>query len=300
MEQHGGNAEIEKTINGPFEKDNAEEKNEKSLGVPASSFAADEPNPLFENTTTDAKEKDGKRVQVSKTLPRAHKPSKPRPSRKSTEEKVHELFKHVQTPLSIDDSVSVQCTYLAQTSRSVLDTTSNTHSHLIKLHSHMPFHLIGATLLPDGNTAILIHPEPPIPFLTLPPHIRTKILNYTLKHHATSIPFAAKLKTRSIWSPEYHTPNLLAFLRTSKQIHTEATPIVYDQAFTFPSTQIACDFLLRIGSNRRFLHSLRSETYTSASARTMFQLLAEAHHLQHLSFAHVSSSEGPTKAVAQI
>jgi len=71
---------------------------------------------------------------------------------------------------------------------------------------------------------------------------------------------------------------MLALLRTCKQIHAEATPIVYTQPFSFPGTQVVADFLLRIGSNRRLIRSLQSSTYATQSARTMFHLLSEVSH----------------------
>lgn len=71
-------------------------------------------------------------------------------------------------------------------------------------------------------------------------------------------------------------------------------------AFQFPGTQVVADFLMRIGSNRKFLRSLRSETYVTQSARTMFHLLSESPHLERLSFAHVSSGENAKTAVKNI
>ena len=74
-------------------------------------------------------------------------------------------------------------------------------------------------------------------------------------------------------------------LGANKQLHAEAAPIAYSQTFEFPGTQVATDFLLRIGTHRHFLTSLRNETYSSQSARTLFHLLTEARNLQRLSFA---------------
>jgi hypothetical protein len=106
--------------------------------------------------------------------------------------------------------------------------------------------------------------------------------------------------TRTVWSPSYHSPNALALLRTCKQIRNESTPIIYAQAFSFPGTQVACEFLLKISRNRSLVRILRCDAYTSLTARTMFQLLPEARNLQKLSFTHVSSSETPRKAVNNI
>ena len=93
---------------------------------------------------------------------------------------------------------------------------------------------------------------------------------------------------------------MLAILATNKLLHAEAAPIVYTQPFSFPGTQVPTDFLLRIGTHRRFLTSLRSETYTSQSARTLFHLLLSSPHLQQLSFAHISPSENPEQAIKTV
>jgi hypothetical protein len=100
-----------------------------------------------------------------------------------------------------------------------------------------------------------------------------------------------KTVERRPWAPEYMAKNMLAVLGASQQLHAEAAPIEYGQVFVFLGTQVATNFLLRVGSHRRFLTSLRSETYTSQSARTFFHLLVEAHNLCQLSFAHISSSK---------
>jgi hypothetical protein len=150
------------------------------------------------------------------------------------------------------------------------------------------------------HLAILIRHETPFRFLDLPLNIRTKIYNYSLTHHEPSIPIAVRSSTRTVWSPSYHGPNMLALLRTCKQLHTEAAPIIYTQAFSFPSTQVASDFLSKINRNRTLLHTLLSETYTSKSAQTMFHHLTSAHSLQKLSFAHVSNNKTPKNAVKEI
>ncbi|KAH7076929.1 hypothetical protein BKA63DRAFT_490209 [Paraphoma chrysanthemicola] len=182
----------------------------------------------------------------------------------------------------------------------MLNYVERAFTHLLKFSSYVPFHLLKFTLLPSGETALLIRTEPPFPLLSLPLHIRTKIFTVLLKHFSPTIPITLKSKARTVCSPDYHGRNTLTLLRSCKQLHTEATPLVYAQTLTFPGTQIASSFLLSIGSNRRLLRSLRSETYASSSARTMFHLLSEAHNIQRLSFAHVSSSETPAKAVQNI
>jgi hypothetical protein len=109
------------------------------------------------------------------------------------------------------------------------------------------------------------------------------------KHDEPTMAIALKTGTRSAWLPDYHGPNLLTILRVSKKVHADAVEIVYRfPAFQFPGTQVVADFLMRIGSNRKYLRSLRSERYASQSARTMFHLLFEVPHLERLSFAHVS------------
>jgi hypothetical protein len=108
---------------------------------------------------------------------------------------------------------------------------------------------------------------------------------------------AIKPSEQRAWAPAYHAKNMLAVLGANRQLHAESAPIAYSQTIEFPGTQAATDFLLRIGTHRRFLTSLRSETYSSQSARTLFHLLTEAQNLQRLSFAHISSSENPKQAV---
>ncbi|KAH7087130.1 hypothetical protein FB567DRAFT_629153 [Paraphoma chrysanthemicola] len=259
------------------------------------------PNPLFSRAkSTKTPKVEPKGPQTIEASARARKPSTPKAIKKPAPSKNIESVNDIQTTLEQDGDVSVQCTYLASDGRSTLDPTTNTFTHHLKLSSYIPFHLLKSTILPTGETALLIRAEPPFPLLSLPLHIRTKILNLLLKHSSPTIPIALKSKARIVCSPNYHGRNTLALLRTCRQLHTEATPLVYLQPFTFPGTQVASAFLLSIGSNRRLLRSLRSETYASTSARTMFHLLSEARNLQRMSFAHVSSSETPGKAVQNI
>ncbi|KAF1840030.1 uncharacterized protein K460DRAFT_241833, partial [Cucurbitaria berberidis CBS 394.84] len=214
------------------------------------------------------------------------------------------VTKQLKTKLEKDAGVVVDATILAGDGAAMVSCTFD-WVHLMKLRSDMPFRLVKSTVLRSGpyatHVAILLRQDVPFRILALPLHIRTKILRLTLKHEEPSIPIVIKQSSaRSIWSPTYHARFLLAMLQTCKQIHAEAAPLVYGQSFYFPSTQVICDFLLRIGNHRRFLRSLRSETYASRSARTMFHLLAEARYLERLSFAHVSSSETPKAAVKNI
>jgi hypothetical protein len=181
-----------------------------------------------------------------------------------------------------------------------IDDTNN-FTHILRISSPMPFTLVRSSLVStNGGVAILLRQATPFRLMDLPLHIRTKILRYTLKHDRPNISIVMKPSERRPWSPGYKAKNSLAVLAASKQLHTEAAPIVYNHTFEFPGTPVATDFLLRIGSHRRFLTSLRSDTYTSQSARTLFHLLTEAKHLHCLSFAHMSSSETPKQAIKTI
>jgi hypothetical protein len=149
--------------------------------------------------------------------------------------------------------------------------------------------------------APIIRQEDPFRFLDLPVHIRAKVYNFALKNSSSiSIVIVMKPGSRKVKSPNYFGPYLLALLRTCKQIHIEATTIVYQHEFVFPGTQVAREFLLAIRRNRSLLYSLRSEAYTSTSARPFFQLLTEARQLERSSFAHVSSNTTPKRAVRDI
>jgi hypothetical protein len=181
-----------------------------------------------------------------------------------------------------------------------IDDTNN-FTHIIRLNSPMPFTLVRSSLdSTNGGVAIHLRQETPFRLMDLPLHIRTKILQYTLEHDRPNIGIVMKPTERRPWAPDYKAKNIMAVLATSKQLHAEAAPIVYSHTFEFPGTPVATDFLLRIGSHRRFLTSLRSDTYTSQSARTLFHLLTEAKYLQRLSFAHISSSETPKHAIKTI
>jgi len=67
----------------------------------------------------------------------------------------------------------------------------------MKLRSDMPFRLIKSTVLDEGpyaqHVALIIRQEMPFRFLALPLHIRTKILNFTLKHHEPAISVVIKV-----------------------------------------------------------------------------------------------------------
>jgi hypothetical protein len=150
------------------------------------------------------------------------------------------------------------------------------------------------------HIAIIIRQKILFSFLRLPLYIYVKSFDCVIKLDEPVMSIVLKSGSRSAWAPTYHAHNLLAILRTYKQIHAEAAHIVYTRTFQSPDTQAVSDFLMRIGSNRQFLRKLRSDTYASQSARMMFRLLAEAKQLEQLSFAHVSSTENPKTAVKNI
>jgi hypothetical protein len=152
-----------------------------------------------------------------------------------------------------------------------------------------------------GHVAIIIKQSLPFPLLELPKKIRTKVLNYLLKHDEKAIPMTLKQGgTKAPYSMAYAGKNNNAILATCKQLRDEAGEIVYNHQFHFPGTQVIASFLLQIGQFRGFLSSLRSDTYNASSARMMFGLLLEAPALQRLSFAHVSSNESPVTASKNI
>ncbi|KAF2831437.1 hypothetical protein CC86DRAFT_139190 [Ophiobolus disseminans] len=256
-------------------------------------------NPLFGRAgSVNIKTEDSEDVQVIEAPTRNRAQSgrqrTARSCEKATVAKFAEVTKQIQTRLQKDDGVMVDCTYFAPDGSATVNEQSRDWVHLMKLRSDMPFCLIKSTIIDGGpyaqHVALIIRQEMPFQFLALPLHIRVKILNLMLKHPEPTVSVVMKGSTRVAWAPEYHGPNMLAIMRTCNHIHAEATPIVYTQAFEFPGTQVVADFLLRISSNRKHIRSLRSATYATQSARTMFHLLSEA---QRLSFAHVSCSENP-------
>lgn len=149
--------------------------------------------------------------------------------------------------------------------------------------------------------AIIIKQSLPFPLMKLPQEVRAKILKNLLKHDEDTVAMALKHSgTKSAYSPVYSGKNNLAIIGTCKQICGESAAIVYTQYFHFPGTQVISSFLLQIGQFRQFLVKLRSDTYNSTSARTMFHLLQEARMLQLLRFTHISSNESPKTAVRNI
>jgi hypothetical protein len=124
-----------------------------------------------------------------------------------------------------------------------------------------------------------------------------RILNYLFKLNELAMSIVLRIGSRSAWAPTYYAHNFLAILKICRHIHAEAVPIVHTRSFQFPGTQIVSGLLMRIDSNRQFLRKLRSDTYATQSARTMFHHLAEAKHLERLSFEHVSSTDNPKTAV---
>jgi hypothetical protein len=140
----------------------------------------------------------------------------------------------------------------------------------------------------------------PFPFMKLPVAIRAKIYNFILKHD-DDVPITSRQNTRMAYSPAYRGRNNLSILATCKQIQAEAAPIIYGQVLHFTGTEVIMNYLLQIRTkNRGYLRSLRSDTYTSASARAMFHLLEDTPNIERISFAHVSSNEKPVTAIRNI
>ena len=141
----------------------------------------------------------------------------------------------------------------------------------------------------------------PFPFLKLPLNVRAKVLSYLLKYDGEAVPMTMKQGgARTAYSPVYCEKNCAAILATNKQIQKEAAQIFYSQKFHFPGTQVVAAFLLQIGSFKKYLVSIRSDTYNPTSARVMFPLLQGAKSLQLVSFGHVSSNESPKTAIKNI
>ncbi|KAF2786629.1 hypothetical protein K505DRAFT_259478 [Melanomma pulvis-pyrius CBS 109.77] len=231
------------------------------------------------------------------------KPKAIRAREKALGEKFEEVQSRVDNQLEKGDGVVVDCFYHARTKLATMDKAHN-YTHLMKLQSNNPFVLIKQVILEEGpyagNVAIILKQGRAFPVMRLPIAIRTKILHFMLVHD-DAISIALRQNTRHAYSPNYKGKNNLAILSTCKQLQGEATPIVYNQMFHFTGTEVIANFLLQIRmQNRAHLRSLRSNTYNSASAKTMFHLLEDAPQIQHISFAHVSSNEKPMTATKNI
>jgi len=196
------------------------------------------------------------------------------------------------------------------------------YTHLIKLRSDRPFNLVktvgshsaidkkdtltaSQVLLREGehagHVAVLLRQSKPFPYMKLPPHIRAKIISEVVTDESGEIKMVLRQGGNKIaFAPEFSKRNRLALLRTCKDVYSEALPILYAQQFHFPGTQVIASFLLQIGANRRFIKFIRSDTYNSQSARTVFHLLQEATDFKRISFAHVSSNEQPKTAIKNI
>ncbi|KAF2277502.1 uncharacterized protein EI97DRAFT_457510 [Westerdykella ornata] len=211
---------------------------------------------------------------------------------------------NIQNDLEKDDGVVVDCFFHAKEKRAPMDKSYD-YTHLMKLVSPMPFVLVKQTILTEGeyagHVAILVKQSLPFPLMRLPISVRTKVLNFMLKHDEEAIRVSlSQGGKKAAYSKEFHGKNTLAILATCKQIRDEAAPLLYGQTFVFPGTGALTTFLLQIGQFSKYLRHLELETYTGASARTMFHLLEKATSLEILHFQHISSNERPKTAVKNI
>ena len=122
--------------------------------------------------------------------------------------------------------------------------------------------------------AILIKQSRPFPLLGLPPAVRKTILAYVLKpepEDSSPIKIICKQAgTRAPYAPSYHAKNKLAIALANKELHEEATPIIFENAFNFPKTQVLTAWLTMIGRNVKYLRKLSCETYEGFSACQAF------------------------------
>ncbi|KAF2468037.1 uncharacterized protein BDR25DRAFT_316191 [Lindgomyces ingoldianus] len=230
---------------------------------------------------------------------------------KAMVEKIDQVQSKIKNPLDKEDGVVVDCFYhvnnlAAQVGGSATKMDKNAdYTHLIKLQSTNPFVLVKQVIVDEGpyagHVAIILKQSVPFPLMKLPVSIRAKIFHHLLVHPEGAITMALKQGgTKTAYAPTYNSKNRLTILQGCRQIHEEAAPILYGQLFHFPGTQVISSFLLQCGSNRKHLKNIRSDTYNSQSARTMFHLLQEAKDFEKLSFAHVSSNEQPKTAIKNI
>ncbi|ORY01983.1 hypothetical protein BCR34DRAFT_89586 [Clohesyomyces aquaticus] len=227
---------------------------------------------------------------------------------RAREKALMEKFELVQSkitnPLDKDNGVVVECCYNSNNMNAQMDKNFD-YTHLIKLQSTNPFVLVRQAMLKEGpyagHVAIIVKQSVPFPFLRLPKKIRARVFRHIVLHPEGAITMALKQGgTKTAYAPSYQSKNRLAILQVSHQVHDEALPLLYGQLFHFPGTQVISSFLLQLGSNRKHLKNIRSDTYNSQSARTVFHLLTEAASFERLSFAHVSSNEQPKTAIRNI
>ncbi|KAI4761580.1 hypothetical protein E4T52_06331 [Aureobasidium sp. EXF-3400] len=171
----------------------------------------------------------------------------------------------------------------------------------IKLVAPQQFELVASYMLDNGLQAIVIKPSAPFPFLKLPRHLRTRVIQYCLTPSTNkgrieitdSKSGGARAKD---YLKEFKHRTAVAVL--NKQLAAEARLILYAFRLRFDTTTTALNFLSMISTEaRKAMVAITIAGYVKATAMPCMTLLADCSNLTKINIiSGVGVNTTPQKA----
>ncbi|KAG9682112.1 hypothetical protein KCU95_g16903, partial [Aureobasidium melanogenum] len=209
-------------------------------------------------------------------------------------------FSKLSTALS--GAAPVDVTYENETVQSKILAKEAGFGQTIKLVAPQPFELVASYMLDNGLQAIVIKPSAPFPFLELPAHLRTRILELNLAPTTNKgkIEFQTEAKSGNVKAKDYlkEFKHRTAIAILNKQIAVEARGILYAVKLRFDNTTTLLNFLSMVGDDaRKAMSTIIVANYLKATAMPCMNMLADCRNLQKITIVGgVGVNSNPQKA----